>query len=122
MKKLLAMSLATILSVSISSIPAQAATCSQEDKKSVRALLVPVTTLSIWLGTNIEANAEVRAEIKSIRKNTNSKKLKRSLLTLDQMIQVGELRPGSSVFWGSGKNSVWDMYERSLNLTKKNGC
>ena len=122
MKKIIAIAATTALALTLSGAPATAAACPKAEKKSVMALLVPVTEISLYLGTNLEKNSAVRAEVNSIRKKTKSKKLKRALMRLDGMIQVGELRPGSAVFWGGGKNSVLDMYSKARKIVRKNKC
>ena len=122
MKKLVAAILLTSLSLGTGSSPANAAACTSSEKKAVRSLLVPVTELAAYLGTNIEANADVRKEIKSIRKNSKSKPLRLALLRLDAMIQAGEMRAGSSVFWGGGKSSVLEMYKKTRTITEKGKC
>jgi len=122
LKKLLVGVLVTTLTLGLGSVPASAAACTANEKKVVRSLLVPVTEMSLNLGTDLKANASVRKKIKSIRKNSTSKSLRLALLRLDGMIQVGEMRPGINVFWSGGKNSVLDMYRKARKITEKGKC
>jgi hypothetical protein len=122
MNKVLTLFLGFYLALAVAGPPANAAVCSSSDTEKVRALLVPVLRLAAYQGRNLEENHEVISKIRKITSSTKSPKLKTSLLSLEHVIQKGELNQGSTLYWGYKGGSAWKTYKTSLTLTQKDGC
>jgi cytochrome oxidase assembly protein ShyY1 len=114
--------LGLVVTTGLSAAPASAATCSDSDTTSIRALLVPVTRLSAHQGRNSDENQTVLTEIKRITQASKSTKLRKSLEALENVIREGEHNPGSTKFWGYREGSAWKTYKQALVLTQKSRC
>lgn len=122
MKRILTLAVSLALTASLAVAPANAATCSANDTESVRSLFVPVIRLSAHQGRNVEENHEVVSSIKKITKSVSSSKLKKSLLKLRSVIEIGELNQGSTEYWGYREGSAWKTYKAALTMTQKGLC
>lgn len=122
MRRAVALVLGIALAFAPGMIPANSAECSASDTEKVRALFVPVLRVSAYQGRNLEENHDLVSDVRKVASGTNSSKLRRSLDSLEKVIQKGELSPGSTFYWGYKDGSAWKTFKQSLAMTQKNRC
>jgi hypothetical protein len=122
MRKVIALTLAIALTLSLGSTPANAAKCDEADTASIRSLFVSVIRISAHQGRNVEENHKVLSNIRSFSKSIKSNKLVESLSDLKGVIEQGGLHPGSTDFWGYREGSAWKTYKATLTMTQKDLC
>ena len=122
MKKAITIGISLSLVFTLGFSPASASQCSARDTQKVRSMLVPITRISTFLGTNLIENAKVRVQIREILEHSESKRLKKRLRILYKAIKDGESQIGSTKIWGYHETGIWSHYKAALRLTQLGKC